>query len=41
MTGPNRFLRHFTGNATTAASDTEVTSTYAPRATGDLARRLA
>jgi phospholipase C len=29
MTGPNRFLRHFAGDATTAGAGTEVTSSYA------------
>jgi phospholipase C len=30
LTGPNRFLRRFAGNATTAGQHTEVTSYYAP-----------
>jgi phospholipase C len=30
LVGPNRFLRHFAGNATTAGQYTEVTSYYAP-----------
>ncbi len=36
--GPNRFLRRFTGNATTSSADTDVTVTYGPSpATGDMA----
>jgi phospholipase C len=38
LVGPNRFLRRFTGNASTTSIDTDVTVTYGPSpATGDMA----